>query len=324
MLLTIPNLLLNKPIMNERNLVSPFTLSGKRELHTLVENRRAYTLNHCELNIYETYQRSELVPLTFNDLVITSMLRGKKVMHLFDKPGFDYLPGETVIVPPNITMKIDFPEATINQPSQCTALAINHQEITDTLDFLNENYPREDKRVWQLNYNQFHFFNNYELAQLINKLIRISTGDALTKDVLANLTLKELLIRIMQMQNLHEISDNLHELSSDSRFAYVLEYIRIHLSDKLNIDALSQMAFMSKASFFRAFKHELGISPVDYIIKERLQLAKQLMNNPHNSISEACFKAGFNNLNYFSRAFKKIEGITPSYYKAKLRGGHLN
>ncbi|QEM10857.1 AraC family transcriptional regulator [Mucilaginibacter rubeus] len=310
--------------MNNKILLSPLSLSHGKELNTLVENRKAYTMNQCELNVFETFQRSELVPLTFSDLVITSMLRGKKVMHLFDKPGFDYLPGETVIVPPNITMKIDFPEASINQPSQCTALAINHQEISNTLDFLNENYPREDKKIWQLNYNQFHFFNNHELAQLINKLIRISTGDALTKDVLANLTLKELLIRIMQMQNLHEVSDNLHELSSSSRFAYVLEYIRVHLSDKLNIDALSQMAFMSKASFFRAFKHELGISPVDYIIKERLQLAKQLMNNPNNSISEACFKAGFNNLNYFSRAFKKIEGITPSCYKAKLRGGHLN
>ncbi|PWK78931.1 AraC-like DNA-binding protein [Mucilaginibacter oryzae] len=305
--------------MNNKTLLSPLSLSHGKELNTLVENRKAYTMNHCELNVFETFQRSELVPLTFSDLVVTSMLRGKKVMHLFDKPGFDYLPGETVIVPPNITMKIDFPEASINQPSQCTALAINHQEITNTLDFLNENYPREDNKTWQLNYNQFHFFNNYELAQLINKLIRISTGDALTKDVLANLTLKELLIRIMQMQNLHEINHNLHELSTDSRFAYVLEYIRVHLTEKLNIDALSQMAFMSKASFFRAFKHELGISPVDYIIKERLQLAKQLMNNPNNSISEACFKAGFNNLNYFSRAFKKIEGITPSYYKAKKR-----
>lgn len=305
--------------MNNKTLLSPLSLSHGKQLNTLVENRKAYTMNHCELNVFETFQRSELVPLTFSDLVVTSMLRGKKVMHLFDKPGFDYLPGETVIVPPNITMKIDFPEASINQPSQCTALAINHQEITNTLDFLNENYPREDNKTWQLNYNQFHFFNNYELAQLINKLIRISTGDALTKDVLANLTLKELLIRIMQMQNLHEINHNLHELSTDSRFAYVLEYIRVHLTEKLNIDALSQMAFMSKASFFRAFKHELGISPVDYIIKERLQLAKQLMNNPNNSISEACFKAGFNNLNYFSRAFKKIEGITPSYYKAKKR-----
>jgi len=317
----MPNLYSNRPqpIMTNKSLVSPLALSNRKEISTLVENRKAYTLNQCELNIFETYQRSELVPLTFSDLVITSMLRGKKVMHLFDQPGFDYLPGETVIVPPNITMKIDFPEATANQPSQCTALAINQQEIMSTLDFLNENYPREDNRTWKLNYNQFHFFNNYELAQLINKLIRISTGDALTKDVLANLTLKELLIRIMQMQNLHEVNTNMHELSQSSRFAYVVEYIRIHLTEKLNIDALSQMAFMSKPSFFRAFKHELGISPVDYIIKERIQFAKQLMNNPYNSISEACFKAGFNNLNYFSRAFKKIEGITPSLYKAGMR-----
>jgi len=281
-------------------------------------------MDQCELNVFETYQRSELVPLTFGDLVITSMLRGKKVMHLFDKPGFDYLPGETVIVPPNITMTIDFPEATAKQPSQCTALAINNQEIISTVDFLNEKYPREDNKSWQLNYNQFHFFNNYELAQLINKLIRISTGDDLTKDILANLTLKELLVRIMQMQNLHDMHDNLHELSTGSRFAFVVEYINNHLTDKLNIDALSQMAFMSKASFFRAFKHELGISPVDYIIKERIQLAKQLMSNPYNSVSEACFKAGFNNLNYFSRAFKKTEGITPSTFKSYLKIRHLN
>lgn len=310
--------------MNNKILLSPLNLSHGKELNTLVENRKAYTMNHCELNVFETYQRSQLVPLTFSDLVITSMLRGKKVMHLFDKPGFDYLPGETVIVPPNITMTIDFPEASSQQPSQCTALAINKQEIVDTINFLNENYPREDNKLWQINHNQFHFFNNFELAQLINKLIRISTGDALTKDVLANLTLKELLIRIMQMQNLNEINDNLHELSGGSRFAYVLEYIRIHLSDKLNIDVLCQMAFMSKSSFFRAFKHELGMSPVDYIIKERIQLSKQLMNNPHNSVSEPCFKAGFNNLNYFCRAFKKTEGITPSIYKAQFRTANLN
>lgn len=305
-----------------KNLVSPLALSHEREVTTLVENRKAYTLNHCELNVFETYERSELVPLTFSDLVITSMLRGKKVMHLFDKPGFDYLPGETVIVPPNITMKIDFPEATTHQPSQCTALAINQQEIGDTINFLNEHYPREGAGAWALNYNQFHFFNNYELAQLINKLIRISTGNDLTKDVLANLTLKELLIRIMQMQNYNEVAGNLHQVANTNRFAYVLEYINVHLTEKLNIDALCQMAYMSKASFFRSFKNELGISPIDYIIKERILFAKQMMTNPYNSISEACFKAGFNNLNYFSRAFKKMEGITPSQYRAKINYQH--
>jgi AraC family transcriptional regulator of arabinose operon len=305
--------------MSTRHLVSPFSLTGTKELRTLVENRKAYTLNHCELNIYETYQRSELVPLTFSDLVITSMLRGKKVMHLFDKPGFDYLPGETVIVPPNVTMTIDFPEASELNPSQCTALAINKQEISSTLDFLNENYPRANNDAWQLNYNQFHFFNNFELAQLINKLISISTGDVLTKDVLANLTLKELLIRLMQMQNLNEVEERVDSLSSSNRFAYIVQYIKAHLTEKLNIDSLSDMAYMSKSSFFRAFRQEMGISPVDFIIRERIGLAKQFLLNPYCNIADACFKTGFNNLNYFSRAFKKVEGTTPSLYRSKVR-----
>ncbi len=305
--------------MNKVHLVSPLKLSPARELCTLVENRKAYTLDQCELNIFETYQQSALVPLRFTDLVITSMLRGKKVMHLFDKPGFVYLPGETVIVPPGITMKIDFPEATLSQPSQCTALAINHREILSTLDFLNEKYPREDGQIWKLNYSQFHFYNNFELAGLINKLIRISSGDLVTKDVLANLTLKELLVRIMQMQNFQEIKSDQRRLSGANRFAYVLEYIKMHLTEPLTIDLLSRLAFMSKPSFFRAFKLELGISPLEYIIRERVELSKQLMNNPGNSISETCYRSGFQNLNYFSRTFRKIEGKTPSMYRAGLR-----
>ncbi len=301
--------------MNTRSLLSPVALSKGRELLTLVENRKTYSLNQCELNIFETYETRELVPLTFSDLVITSMLRGKKVMHLFDKPGFDYLPGETVIVPPNITMRIDFPEATINHPSQCTALAINQVEIGKTLDYLNECHPRTDGQLWQLNYKQFHFFNNFELAELINKLIRISTGDNLSKDVLANLTLKELLIRLMQMQNMQEIRLDMKSMAGSNRFAYVLQYIKSHLTEKLTVDILSRLALMSRASFFRAFKAELGMSPVEYIIRQRLELAKQLMQNPYNSISEACFKAGFQDLNYFCRAFKKVQGSTPGIFR---------
>ena len=56
----------------------------------MIENRRVFNLTNCELNIYESYQKAFGVPLTFNDLVITSMVTGRKVMHLANHPDFEY------------------------------------------------------------------------------------------------------------------------------------------------------------------------------------------------------------------------------------------
>lgn len=300
--------------MNQKHALSPLPLSSRRELRTLVENRRAFTLNSCELNIFETYQRSELVPLQFDDLVITSMLRGKKVMHLFGKPGFEYLPGETVIVPPSVRMEIDFPLASDNEPTQCTALAIGRKQITDTINYLNEHYPRNLEALnWQLTFDKYHFYNNEELALLINKLIAISTSGEVHKDVLADLVLKELLIRIMQLQNLYA-AEGRKTAFQNSRMEQVVSYIRKHISHPLSVEELSQVANVSKPHFHRAFKQELGVSPMEFVITERLNHAKQLLAEDC-PIKEACFGSGFNNLNYFIRMFKKHEGITPGTYR---------
>ena len=290
------------------------SLSKAENLQTLVENRTAYTLERCELNVFETYTQSCKVPLTFNDFVITSMLRGKKVMHLFDKQGFDYMPGQTVIVPPAVTMKIDFPEATDLNPTQCIALAIENEQIKKTISYLNEFFPKEDSNSkWFLNYDEYHFYNNEEIAYLINKVIRICSEKSKEKDVLADLTLKELLVRIMQSQNLKTVNDEI--ATNNNSLAYVIGYIKANLNEKISIDSLSNKACMSKATFYRLFKRELGISPNDYILAEKMNRAKELLARPGNKIAAISYELGFSDSNYFIRAFKKIVGVTPGAFQ---------
>jgi AraC-like DNA-binding protein len=300
---------------NNRAFINPPHLSKEKSLKTLVENRTVYNLNHCELNLFETYQASTLVPLKFNDLVITSMLRGKKVMHLFDEPGFEYLPGETVMIPSKVEMKIDFPEASKNNPTQCLALAIDQTKINDTLQFLNERYPKEgNDQFWHLNYQNYYFYNNIELATTINKLIKECMSTSITKDALADLTLQELLVRIIQTQTAKSIDDGLFA-DPKTPITEVLDYIRLNLREDISLKNLSEKACMSTTSFYRFFKRELGMSPIEFVISEKLRCAKLLLRNPTIQINEVCYLSGFEDSNYFSRLFKKHEGITPKQYQ---------
>ena len=300
---------------NQRTLLTKPELSTEKSLKTLVENRTVYSLNNCELNLFETYQESQLVPLKFNDLVVTSMLRGKKVMHLFDEPGFDYLPGETVVIPSNVEMKIDFPGASKNNPTQCLALAIEQSKIKDTLSFLNERYPKEGvDNYWQLNYQNYFFYNNVDLAATINKLIKECMSTSITKDALADLTLQELLIRIIQTQTVKSIDDGLFS-NPNNPISEVIEFIRLNLKENINLKSLSDKACMSTTSFYRFFKRELGMSPIEFVLNEKIKYAKKLLKNPSIQINEVCYLSGFEDANYFIRLFKKHEGITPKQYQ---------
>lgn len=300
-----------------KNKVTPILpeLTHEHSLKTLVENRTIYNLENCELNLFETYERSVQVPLKFNDLVVTSMLRGKKVMHLFDDPAFDYLPGESVIIPANELMRIDFPEATLDKPTQCLALAIDNQKILNTLDLLNEKYPKEGRKdFWKLDELNYFFYNNDELAQTINKIINICRSTDISKDALADLALQELLVRIIQTQTLNQLESN-KSLSTNTYLTNIVGMIQGGLTDKLNLKVLAQHAGMSTATLYRLFKRELGMSPVEYIILERIKLAKKLLKNQDVYIKNVSYETGFDDCNYFIRTFKYYEGITPKQYQ---------
>jgi AraC family transcriptional regulator len=293
--------------------------AGGGRLDALVENKLTLSHDVAELHLYETFQRAQLVELEFSSPVLTSMLTGKKVMHIDDLKPFDYLPGESLVLPANKPMKIDFPEATVQTPTRCIALTISGEFIQQTVNHLNEEYPRsEPSQLWEMDTNNYHLQNGFEISSLIDKIIRLYRENNVMKPFFIHNSLEELIVRLMQTQARRVLVDQARKYMSNHRLAFVVEYIRNNLTKALAIDELSNQACLSKSHFFRLFKNELGISPIQFIVQERIRLAKQILSNPAKSITDACYESGFNSVTHFSNAFRTVERISPRQYKQQL------
>lgn len=145
--------------------------------------------------------------------------------------------------------------------------------------------------------------------------MRVCSSEDRTKNIYADLNLKELLIRLVQSQHLVQVSMESSKIANQSRLHYILHFIQEHLTQKISTDNLCKKAYMSRNEFFRWFREQFGITPVDYINKERIKLAKQLLAQKNSTITEVSYQCGFADVNYFVRLFKKTEGVTPGAYK---------
>ncbi|KMQ67584.1 AraC family transcriptional regulator [Chryseobacterium sp. FH2] len=291
-------------------------LKKENQLLSLIENQTKFSLNNCEFSIYETHQAAFGVKLHFETIAFTAMLRGKKHMKLENKtPYFDYFPGESVLVSPGETMVIDFPEAD-ETPSQCISLSLNPEFIENSLNHLNYHLPKVDETSqWNIQLDEYFLFNNKSLASATNNIMRIAMDDNSQKDIMADFALKELLIRLMQTQARSMVEKNIAK--NKSRIGFAVDYIKKNLHQKLSIDSIAKLAYVSKSNFFKMFRDELGTSPNEFILQERINRAKELLAN-QNSIKETAYQTGFSDANYFTRVFKQLVGVTPKSYQDKV------
>tara|TARA_Y100000294_G_scaffold129995_1_gene121911 strand:- start:693 stop:1064 length:372 start_codon:yes stop_codon:yes gene_type:complete len=95
-------------------------------------------------------------------------------------------------------------------------------------------------------------------------------------------------------------------------------YMEENFNKKFSIEHLSKKICTSKFHFSRIFKKQLGITCTEYLNKVRITKAKSLLKNAQLSISEIWFLAGYNDLTYFGKVFKNLEGVSPSAYRKKL------
>ena len=92
----------------------------------------------------------------------------------------------------------------------------------------------------------------------------------------------------------------------------ITEYANSNLLDDMRVERLVYVAGLSTSHFGRVFKVSFGVTPHQWVIKLRIQLAKRLLIEGKLSISHAAHRAGFANQSHFTRTFRRITGATPA------------
>ena len=104
-----------------------------------------------------------------------------------------------------------------------------------------------------------------------------------------------------------------------AKLKIVLEYIDQHYTEELSIAQLSGLCYFNEYHFMRFFKKYVGMSCLDYIKNLRLEKAAELLEQGTLSTLDVSLSAGFHNLSYFHREFKKKYGMTPKKFSEQCR-----
>ena len=97
--------------------------------------------------------------------------------------------------------------------------------------------------------------------------------------------------------------------------AAVKEYLDEHYTEKIALDYLSEHFFINKFYLSKIFKEIYGMTVNNYLISKRITRAKQLLRFTDMTVDEVGVVVGIGDANYFSRIFRKVEGISPREYR---------
>ena len=103
------------------------------------------------------------------------------------------------------------------------------------------------------------------------------------------------------------------------RSLLAIEHIHRSFQKTIDVDSLAQMENMSCTAFRCAFKKHTGVSPVEYIIRQRISAACRLLAQTDRSVSAIAADVGYHDQYYFSRIFRKKTGLSPLKYRSRNR-----
>ncbi len=101
------------------------------------------------------------------------------------------------------------------------------------------------------------------------------------------------------------------------RIGEAIAHIETHYADKIHLEELARMAYLSARQFQRVFRTSTGHSPIDYLRHVRVRKAADRLRQTDHSLTRIAFDCGFSDSNYFIRCFRDIMGQTPRRYRGQ-------
>ncbi|MGH4050855.1 MAG: PocR ligand-binding domain-containing protein [Clostridium sp.] len=117
---------------------------------------------------------------------------------------------------------------------------------------------------------------------------------------------------------LDRFSECMYNIENVNNFHIIkksMEFINDNVSNNISLDSVAEYVYLSPSYFSRLFKKEMGINFIDYLNKVRIEESKKYLTDLSSSLSDIAHNVGFTDQSYYTKVFKKIEGISPGQYR---------
>lgn len=147
---------------------------------------------------------------------------------------------------------------------------------------------------------------------ILTNLYTLASSSDYIRDMRINESLSNLLTLLME-QSWHPESKSVSRKRLE--LVEIKNYLDEHYSEKIVLDDLAERYYINKYYLTKIFKEAYGNTINGYVIAKRITRAKQLLRFTDMTVDEISAAVGMGDANYFSRTFRKVEGISPREYR---------
>ena len=153
---------------------------------------------------------------------------------------------------------------------------------------------------------------NHDVERLISRICRYYNLGISNREIICSGLMYSVLAFI---SNEAHRSGNSLDGSEGGKISELISRIKIVPNLDFSVSECAEFCNMSKAHFTRVFKKTVGATPIQFILKIRIERAKELLDFTDKSITDIAESSGFQDQNYFARIFKKQVGLSPTQYR---------